>query len=911
MPIGTAHEIRMNIVRRALLRLRAALRHHSLENEMQAELQEHLERATERFVAGGLSAKEARLAARREFGNVAAIQEDARDARGARWIAELAANLHFAVRYFGRHKATVAIIVAVLSLATGANTLIFSLFQSQFLRPAPAVSGDAAQARIWALERATKTAQWQAREFTRPELRALAARSDVFSAVAGWLLEDVVLDGKDSTGARGVGAQFVTPNYFTALGVRLAAGRAFGSTDDDSPDMAAVMSYEMAVQLYGNASAAPGHRIAVNEMAVDIVGVAPPRFQGAVHNMNHPVLWLPLSARADIARISPRWLDQNASLSLFARVAPGVSRDKATAFARQVVANALPDSATRVGMARTADVLGMNARSPLDMSNDTVLGFVFILTIGVLILLVGWMNVSSLMVAAAVGRRHEIAVRLSLGASRARLLRQLVTESTMLALAGATIGSMLAWWTLTWMMSRDVTGYDIAPDVGTFAFVFVLAIASGVLFGLSPALHATRGGVASALRDSGAGTSSRSRLQRVFVAAQIALSQPLLVLLGTLLALVVADYRPLPHEMSHRVIRVDLHPLTGTGAPSQRPDAVDSLIPRIAERPEVLNAVADASGFDVRGVFAPDREMREAGSDTVPTIVHLEGAAPGWLALVDVPIILGRDVSLADTATLDQNVVIGSDLARALWGGASPIGRRLPSPALHGLKQDSITMTVVGVYDASRALPGMTFGGQSATGSTESRVYTAHGKRWRHDRVLVRTRGPAAPFVTTLRQFVRAKAPSLPVTTMMTLAQVDDESYRDTLQMSMLAGAGGALALLLASLGLYGVVSLAVQQRTREIGIRIAVGAQPTRVARMFLASGVRVSLVALVIGLPLSIAGLRIGMARGFVIAPNVNPYLIGAVIGAVLVSVAAAATWVPARRAARVDPARTLRVE
>ena len=898
-------------LRHALLRLRAVVRRRSLENEMQAEMRQHLDRATERFIASGLSPEDAHLAARREFGNVAVIQENARDARGARWVSEVVGDAHFATRYFGRRKATVAIIVAVLALATGANALIFSLFQSEFLRPAPAVPGDGAHARIWGLERATKTAQWHVRDFTRPELAALAAERDIFSAVAGWFSEDVVLDGKDSTGARGVGAQFVSPNYFAALGVRLVAGQGFASAGDGTPQTVAVMSYAMAGQLYGSAAAAVGHRVVVNEIAVDIVGVAPPRFQGALHNMNNPAVWLPLNARADVARISPRWLDRDPALSLFTRLAPGVSRDRAAAFARQVVANSLPDSATRVGMARTARVLTMNAAAPLDTSHDTILGFVFILTVGALILLVGWMNVSSLMVAAAVGRRHEIAVRLSLGASRARLLRQLVTESTMLAVTGGAIGSLLAWWALRWMMAHDVTGYDIAPDAGTFAFVVVLALVSGVLFGLSPALHATRGGVANALRDSGASTTSRSRLQRAFVAAQIVLSQPLLVLLGTMLALVIAEYRPLSREMSRRMIRLDLRPLAGTGAPSQRLDAVDSLIPRIAKRPEVLGAVADASGFDVRRVIAADRAVRDASVDTVPTIVHLEGAAPGWLTLVDVPIILGRDVSLADTTTADDRVVIGSDLARALWRNANPIGRTLASPPLRGINVDSITMTVVGVYDASRSLPTMTFNGQSATGSTMSRVYTARGKQWRHDRVLVRTRGPAEPFVTTLRQFLRAKAPSLPVSSMMTLAQVDDENYRDMLQVSMLAGAGGALALLLASLGLYGVVSLAVQQRTREIGIRIAVGAEPTRVARMFLASGIRVSLVAVVVGLPVSIAALRVGMTRGLIIAPSVNAYLLGVVIGAVLVSVAAMATWMPARRAARVDPARTLRTE
>jgi putative ABC transport system permease protein len=195
--------------------------------------------------------------------------------------------------------------------------------------------------------------------------------------------------------------------------------------------------------------------------------------------------------------------------------------------------------------------------------------------------------------------------------------------------------------------------------------------------------------------------------------------------------------------------------------------------------------------------------------------------------------------------------------------------------------------------------------------NTPARVFTAHGKQWRHDRVLVRTRGPAASFVPELHRFVREIAPSLPVTGVGTLAQADERMYRETLKEAMLAGAGGAAALLLASLGLYGVVSLAVQQRTREIGIRIAVGAHPTRVARMFLASGVRVSALALAIGLPISVAGLRIAMSQGLVIAPGANPYLIGFAIGALLLAVAAAATWIPARRAALVDPVRTLREE
>jgi putative ABC transport system permease protein len=363
-------------------------------------------------------------------------------------------------------------------------------------------------------------------------------------------------------------------------------------------------------------------------------------------------------------------------------------------------------------------------------------------------------------------------------------------------------------------------------------------------------------------------------------------------------------------EMREKVITVAFLPLKNAAA-SQRAEAVDALIPRIAERPEVLSAVPESDAFDFRGVVAPDRVHRGTTADSAPTFVHLEGTAPGWFATVDVPIVLGRDVSFADTAAADYAVVIGSDLARSLWGNAHPIGRRLASAPLRGMEQDSITMTVVGVYDATVRLPAMRWDGNATRTNVSARAYTAYGRHWRHDRVLVRTRGPAAPFIPELQQVVRNAAPSLPVTRMRTLAQGDEMVYRETLKASAIAGAGGALALLLASLGLYGVVSLAVQQRTREIGVRIAVGARPGQVARMFLASGVKTGTVALALGLPLSMAALRVGMSQGLVIAPGVNVWAIGAVIAMILLAVAAAATWVPAQRAARVDPSTTLRVD
>jgi predicted permease len=876
---------------------------------MQEEMREHLARAAARYEARGLSPDEARHAAQREFGNETVLQEEARDARGARWVDELAGDLRFALRYFARHKGNTALIVVVLTLATGANTLIFSMVQAQFFRPAPAVPQDASHVRIYSQERSTTTAAWQPRLFNGRELEALTARSEIFRDVAAWVEEEAVLGGRDSTVARAVGAQFVTPNYFAVLGLQLAAGAGFRHDADIAMQPTAVLAYGMAERLYGDAARAVGREIRVNDVPVQVVGVAPRRFQGALRNMDEPVLWLPLSARAAIDRVSPRWLADEHRLSLFARLAPDVSHEQATAAVRLIDTRLLPDGAAAVGMARASEVLSMHAVPPGSDRAEKRLAITAVFIIGLLILLVGWMNVSSLMVAAALGRRHEIAVRLSLGASRVRLLRQLVTESVVLTLGAAAAGMVLAWWLLAWNQRTEIDGVDLTPDLGTFAFVAGLALTTGILFGLSPAFHATRAAVSTALRESGAGATARARLQRGFVVAQIALSQPLLVLLGAMLSLVIANYQPLPSALSEQVIAIDFRPLAAAGA--QSPEAVAALTARIAERPETRAAVPRPDGFDVRRVIAPDGRVPDADTETIPSIVNVEGVAPGWFGAVDVPIVLGRDVSLADTAAADWPIVIGSDLARALWGNQHPIGRTLASPPLEGMDQDSTVMTVVGVYDASKPLPGMMWGGYRAVTDLEHRVYTAHGSRWRTDGILVRTRGPARPHLHQLQSFIRADAPALPVTSLLTLAQIDEQARRRSLRGTLLVGAGGALALIIASLGLYGVVSLAVRQRRREIGIRIAVGGAPLTIARMFLASGVRVSLVALAIGLPLSVAALEIGIAQGIVIAPEVNAYLIGAVIALVLIGVSAAATWLPARRAAGMDPTMTLRVE
>ena len=891
-------------LRRVKPLLRSLFGRPTLETDMQAEMREHFERSTERLIARGLSPEQARIEARREFGNVAVIQEQARDARGGRWLEAIASDVRFAFRYFARHRATVAIIVAVLAIGTGANTMLFSLFQADFLRPAPAVEYDGDMARIWALQRETKTSSWALRGLTYSEVRAMAEHRDVFDQFAAFSSQDVILGGRDGTEARAVGSQFVTTNFFSVLRVPLAAGAGFAPRQNEvlPAQKSAVLSHAMATTLFGDPSTAVGRSILVNEVPLQIVGVAPPKFQGAMRKMGNPALWIPMSARAEIAGVSEAWRTKDQTLFAFTRMTAGASRDDATDVARRAVLATLPDSAARVGMARTAEVIGMSAVPPGPDRSNSIQGMIVLAIVGVLILVVGWMNVSSLMVAAAIARRQEIAVRLSLGASRVRILRQLVTESTLLALAGGAAGLALTWAVLTWLSTKDFGGVDITPDAPTFAFALAIAVVTGILFGLSPALHATRGEVGTAIRDSGSGSTKQSKLQRTFVTAQIALSQPLLVVLGTLLWMLANDYKASVPETSRRMIVINAYAVPRNGDQGQSMEDLDSLMGKIAAHPGVVGVVPEGRPFDKGWI---------EGTGTGRTIVSMQGAAPGWFAMAHLPIVLGRDVSLSDTSgTAAIPVVIGSDFAKAVWGDANPIGRTLREPQLHSMEDANMAVTVVGVYDATVAIPMIPGSGGPMNPNGEFRMYSARGKHWANDMLLVGTRGVGEPLINPLRELIRKEAPSLPIESIQTVAQIDEKQNVESLQGAALASAGGLVALLLASLGLYGVVSLAVQQRTREIGIRIAVGANPKAVTRMFLRSGVRLAVIALLIGLPVTVVGLQFGQSQGII---NEGPdfWLVGLGVSVALLTVAGAATFGPAKRASLVDPAIALRAE
>jgi predicted permease len=879
--------------------LRSIAARRRLEREMLEEMSAHIEQAAERFRARGMSARDALLAARREFGQPGVVQEEARDARGSRWVDSLVGDLRYAVRHFARTPLTTVTIVLTLTLGIGATASMFSVMDGIFNRPAPGVPDDPALVSIRGIR--VEQAGPRPRSVSWPEVIEYAAHTDKFAAVAAWMgIQNVIVDyGDDAEGVGTAFVQFVSPNYFSTLGIALATGPGFvrtGSRDLAEPELTAVVNHSFAVARLGGVANAVGRQIKLNGIAVRIVGVAPRRFNGATHSYNVRELWLPLSSYPLVMGSNGQAFASRDS-GLFAAVArlkPGVTDEMASEAAKVVAARAdahfrsigRPPVRGDVVPLRGAfmDVRGVDGES---LAASAIAGVLVLL-----ILAVCTTTVSSLLLGAGVARRQEIAVRLALGASRARVMRQLLTENAILAIAGGALGLLIFGW-LARLLAAQVINVDVAPDWTTAGFTMFFAMVTALICGLSPALHATRSDVADVLKDGALGATSRTRLQRTLVVAQIALTQPLLIGLATVILVTLRGFGPQAgSSIADRVVIAYFDSRPGELAKS--PDPVPDILRRIASLPGVVSVLPQHTG--ARGMTLQAASNRP-GSAAVR--VSAERVPPGYFRTLDVPVARGREFTAADLSPGAPGVVIlDSDAATRLFGAVSPIGQRFHELSSDGKRVGDLE--VVGVVPSDQV--------GSSDDEKRPRVFVLYAQA-RVDAVMIRTLGPAEPLLPTLRAVVRTEAPRLPITRMETLDQTNRARRKEILQASGATAAAGMVALFLASIGLYAVVAIAVGQRRREIGVRVAVGATPRQVVAMFFNSGLRLSLIGLLFGLPLSAAAMKLVAAE--MRLPRTNMPLTALAIGALVVAVASLATWLPARRAAGVDPLITLRAE
>ena len=892
---------------------RSVFRRRRTEREMQDEMALHLERATTRLMARGISADEARRQARREFGNVALLQEEARDGRGGSWIDALRADCRFALRHFSRRFGTTVTMFVVLVGGLTISTLLFTYVHAYAFRPPTGVPLDDDLVRIRGI-RSVEGGDRVFRLFASDELREYESLTSQFASVAAWTDATVSLGVGSATDTKRLEARttFVTPNYFAVLGIHLPLGRPLSAIEasDGTTAPVAVIGHIAWDQLFARGPSVIGSTVRVNDVAVTIIGVAPEKFVGFPGTSSFQ-LWMPLSTRRLILA------DTSRGYRAVARLRPGVNMRVASAAASAVASRVTERSPDLRAADIGADVVPLlSANGDPMFDRDVRIMSVALGALALLILLVTCTNVSALLTGLATARRQEIAIRLSLGAARGRLIRQLLTESALLSTLAAAASIGLVWAVLrlaetflTWIP------FEVGITWPETTFAFGLALAVGLIFGISPALHATRLGLASVLRDSAASIAvTRGRLQRGLVVAQIAFTQPLIVMLTAVLLFVLTESRPMMRTaFADQLLSLSgRYPETVTattpdGMAAARRAAADlrQLIVRLGHMPGVDAAVADVGPAPALGPYLVASGDR--GVDSIRDPLRLSGlsADPGYFGVMSLRVVRGRtflpgEVSSTRSAAREIPVIIGTDLARRAWGNTDALGRRLE--AASDTVTAARTLVVVGVVDDPKSV--------SRKPEEPFRVYFPPDTTQLPAGVIVRTVTPAEPLISPIRDLAREVAPDLAFR-IRTIGEMEDEYRRRFQVITGGLAAAGAVSLLLSAIGLYAVVAFSVGQRTREIAVRMAVGARSSQIVKRFVVDGVRLSIFGLAFGLPASLAGLVALMQLLSSDIPRVALGPVTAVATVCLLLVATAAALLPARRAAGIDPAVTLRAD
>ncbi|HEX8694649.1 MAG TPA: ABC transporter permease [Longimicrobium sp.] len=809
-------------------------------------------------------------------------------------------DLRYALRQLARSPGFTLLAVVTLALGIGANTALFTLVDALLFRPRPGVADP--DRLVWVTP--VDERGGHPLSLSYPDFRDYQGGArDVLSDVAAFHDVEVSLSGGGEPET--VRGQLVSGGYFAVLGTPMALGRGFAAGEDaPGSEPVAVLSHALWRRRFGADPRIVGRRVVMNGLAATVVGVTAPGFNGADHDLPREV-WLPMSLAERALPGLPgtsgfREARTTWWLNAIGRLKPGVTPERADA--------ALAVVAAQIEAADPEGHKGVTARTFPAGSGLTpgALGSVVPVTavafaVTGLVLLIACANVSNLLLARAAARRREIGVRLSLGAGRGRIVRQLLTESVLLAALACAAGLVAAAWGLD-ALAASVTlpPLDLSPDLRVLAFCAAAAGATGVLFGLVPALDATRADVVEALKDGAAGPDPRrARLQGRFVAAQVALSLVLLAASGLFLRSLAAEARvDVGYDASDRVLAVSFD-LGRQGYSDARARAFTDALAARAEGLPGVRGVAFATSVPMGGrregaeVFPGARPAREGEEHGLEALLYTVG--PDYLRTVGIPLARGRGFAPQDAPGAPPVAVVSEALARQAWPGADPLGREL--------RVNDGVVTVVGV--AREAVLSAVYE------SAKPAVYLPLAQRpgQKHLALLVGTAGDARPLAAALRREVRALDPDLPVEEVRTLAGYRRQSMSDIRATSRMIGLFGALALLLAAAGIYGVMAFAVTQRTREIGVRIALGARRGDVVSLFVRRGVRLALMGIAVGLVLAagVGRLMAGVLYG--LSPVEAPAL--AAVAALLAGVAALAAYFPARRAARVDPVVALKAE
>ncbi|MBW3552618.1 MAG: ABC transporter permease [Gemmatimonadetes bacterium] len=787
-------------------------------------------------------------------------------------------------------------LVAIISIALGIgfNAAIFSAVNALLLRP---IAGIGDPDRAVELGRTNEGRGFDS--FAYRDLVDLREGVPALEHVVAWRIGPLSFGAGDRGGERVVGIS-VSAGYFEALGVTPALGRIFAREDDTrGAAPVAVVSHRFWMDRLGGGPDVLGRTIDINRHPVTVVGVAPAGFGGHIPMMSTDV-WLPFMqlAVAD-PRIDPSVFESRKHISVQAigRLAPGVTVEQADAAVKAAMARlaeAYPES--NEGRGATVAPLG-----PIPGGGRTmVAGFLgALMGLVALILLVAAANVAGMLLARAASREKEIAIRLAIGSGRSRLVRQLVVEALILFLAGAVGGILLAIWATSLVSTISGPGIeltlDLSPDAMVVAFAVGLALVTGLLFGLVPAVQASRPELVSALKDEGRTGRRGSRTRRAFVGVQVALSLVLVAAGGLLLrSLLEADRMSAGFEPGG-VYMTSLD-LSLDGYTEETAIPVQTALRRaLLARPGVeVAALATDLPMDLSENSTVIWPQGREGDGKRGMSADFSVVSPGYFETLRIPMVRGRDFSDADREGALRVVVISEELARRAWGDADPIGRQLRWGGA-----DDDPRTVIGLVGEVK--------NQTLGETADGMVYLPLAQRYTPG-VHVLARGPGVG-AAALRGALLDTDPRLALSSPQTLESITSVGLLPARVAATVTGLLAGLGLFLAALGVYGVVAHGVTQRRREIGIRLAIGARTAEVLRMVLLGGLRLAAPGLLVG---AVAALALGqLLRGMLL--GVSPADPVTFVGgaAVLLAAVALASWLPARRAAAVDPMEALRGE
>jgi ABC-type antimicrobial peptide transport system permease subunit len=870
---------------RLSIRLQALCRKARIERDLDDELRYHIEKDIERNLGRGMSQAEARQAAMRAFGGVQQIKEASRDARGVVALENLWRDLRYGAMMLRKRPGLTFTVVMTLALAIGANTALFSIVHAYLFRLLQVKDPQ----QLVFVHRVSVAEERG--DFHYPTFEQFRARNTSFD---GLFARDntrvsVTVDGEADL----LWADFVTGEYFELLGIRPTIGRTF-SLGDDKPAQApvAVISYGYWQRRFARDPAAVGKAIYVGRIPFTIVGVTPASFRGLNVAGRSADLIMPMFMQRQLA------LSDHDKFEVVSRMKPGVTSEQARAdldtiyqelMARQPAPDTSPEAASEALDQRIELKPALRGHSDLGPGDKRELR-ILMAVVGI-VLVIAMINVANLLLASGSSRQMEIAVRLAMGAGRGRIIRQLLNESLLLALLGGAGGWLFARWGVGLLLSLlsfdpDPIPSGLVSDAEVLVFTSVVALLTGIMFGLAPAIAATKVDLNPVLKEGGSpARRTRGWLGKSLIASQVALSVSLLISAGLLLRSLGGLHQVDLGFERERVLTMWAFPILMGYQPAQELELYRASL-------EKLNAIP--------GVQAASLSRFVVGRGSGPV-------GPRFFETMGIALIKGREFTEGDTHQSARVAIINESMARKAFPDQDPIGRALPVDRL-GLEelQGAGAVQVVGVVrDIRRNLR------RQESDSVYYTPYTQAPSGWLGQvNFVVRTAVSPPSLIPAVRQALQAVDRDLPLVGIRTVAdQIYEGSLSDEQSLAILIGLFGGLGMLMAAIGLYGTMSYDVVRRTRELGIRMALGAERHRVVRMVLGETLSVFGTGAALGILLAAGASRLISSLLFGVTAT-DPMTVAAAL-TVILTTALVAGYIPARRASRIDPNVALRYE